>query len=241
MRIVREKKIVVTGGAAGICMEAAIMFSEAGAEVYVLDLSDDRLDELKKEHPKITCIKADITDEKHIDEIFSQLGDIDVLINGASLQIEREFDDISIDESRRIWDVTYNGTLICTKSALKYMSEGTILDILTHEGIRTNQYPYAAAKSGVRTDIKNLAIYLSKKSQNPITINGITFAAVSGTIRNNDWMEDEKAVLEAKKRTPLHKIMTARQAGELIYAYIVYFSEFSTGSVFYADCGRSLV
>ena len=239
-RIIDKEKTVITGGAAGICREAAVRFYEENAEVFVIDTDGRGLRELETSFPGMRCFEASVTDEEKINSIFDEIGDINILINGAGIQAESSYESTDTELSRKIWDVIYTGTLICTKAALRHMAEGTILDVLTHSGIRTNQYPYAAAKAGLRADIRNLAYYLSGKSDSPVSVNGISFAAVSGTLRNMHWADDEKAIADIKARTPLHRIITAEEAGGLIFLYIKYFSQYSTGSVFDADCGRSL-
>jgi uncharacterized oxidoreductase len=78
----KNKTILITGGSAGIGLEAAKQFLEIGAKVIITGRTQDKLDNAEKLYPKLIAIKSDVANEedaillyKHVE----QLGGIDIL------------------------------------------------------------------------------------------------------------------------------------------------------------------
>jgi 3-oxoacyl-[acyl-carrier protein] reductase len=72
------KRVLVTGGAGGIGSACVRAFAAEGARVVVhFNTSRERAEELAAEVGGVT-IQADLTDERQVDELFAQVGDIEV-------------------------------------------------------------------------------------------------------------------------------------------------------------------
>lgn len=82
------KRVLITGGTAGLGRELAIQLQEYGSRVAVVARTKENLDELKLDYPQIIIVQADIGDKNEIykisGQVFAQLTEIDVLINNAS-------------------------------------------------------------------------------------------------------------------------------------------------------------
>src|SRR5215471_8960891 len=76
---------------------------------------------------KAIGVVCDVTEEEAvraaIAEAESAFGPIDVLVNGAALQIRKGLLDVSLDEFRRQLDVCLGGTLLFTKHVARSMIE----------------------------------------------------------------------------------------------------------------------
>lgn len=84
----KGKKVLITGGAAGIGYEAAKQFLAAGASVIICGRNQSRLDKAKMTLPGVTAIRCDVSDENEIKELYKQvsaLGGIDILYNNAGV------------------------------------------------------------------------------------------------------------------------------------------------------------
>lgn len=83
-----NKRIVITGGSAGLGRALAIQLEHLGARVLVLARGIVRLRELQAEHPGILYLQGDVSDKNEIyplaASINAMLGGIDVLFNNAS-------------------------------------------------------------------------------------------------------------------------------------------------------------
>ena len=91
LRVKRDLRVFVTAGAQGIGKVIALAFLDAGARVVVTDIDRDKLDDLAREHPSITCFVADAASaddleqvEKFVDDEF---GGLDVMVNNGACSL----------------------------------------------------------------------------------------------------------------------------------------------------------
>ncbi|MBT2560193.1 SDR family NAD(P)-dependent oxidoreductase [Pedobacter sp. ISL-68] len=85
---IKGKTILITGGAAGIGLEATKQFLAGGAKVIITGRDQAKLDAAKKTYPSITTIKSDVADANDAQSLFDQvktLGGIDILYNNAGI------------------------------------------------------------------------------------------------------------------------------------------------------------
>jgi uncharacterized oxidoreductase len=84
----KEKTVLITGGSAGIGLEAAKQFLMNGAKVIISGRNQAKLDQAKRLYPSIVTIKSDIADADDSLELYrkvTQLGGIDILYNNAGV------------------------------------------------------------------------------------------------------------------------------------------------------------
>lgn len=84
----KNKAILITGGSAGIGLEAAKQFLEIGSKVIITGRSQDRLDAAKKRYPNLIAIKSDVANDEDAISLYrkvEQLGGIDILYNNAGV------------------------------------------------------------------------------------------------------------------------------------------------------------
>ena len=104
-------------------------------------------------------IPIDVADydavERAAEQVAEQFGSIDIWVNNAFAGIFSRFMDMSLDEYRRVTDVTYFGQIHGTRAALKHMlprDSGTIVLVgsaLAYRGIPL-QSAYCAAKHAIQ-------------------------------------------------------------------------------------------
>jgi 3-oxoacyl-[acyl-carrier protein] reductase len=171
----KEKVVIVTGGAAGIGRATAHRFAQEGARVAVWDVQAD-----SSEAPVGEFQKVDVTDaaavEAAVAAVVSKWGRIDVLVNNAGIvrdgQLvkwkdgqqtggmgEREFDTVV--------SVNLKGVFLCTRAVVPHMiaaGGGVILNASSVVGLYGNfgQTNYAATKAGVISMTKTWARELGK-------------------------------------------------------------------------------
>ncbi len=86
----KNKTILITGGSAGIGLEATKQFLEIGTKVIISGRSQDKLDAAKKLYPDVIAIKSDVANEEDAISLFNQvkkLGGIDILYNNAGVGV----------------------------------------------------------------------------------------------------------------------------------------------------------
>ena len=82
------KTILITGGTAGIGLEAAKQFLASGAKVIITGRDQSKLDKTKKLYPGLITIKSDVASADDAQSLFAQvkeLGGIDILYNNAGV------------------------------------------------------------------------------------------------------------------------------------------------------------
>ena len=169
-----EEKVVVVTAAAGTGIGSAVARRciEEGATVIISDVHEKRLEDTCDALGQINgeaplSIVCDVTKEEQVQNLFDKTIEeyekIDVLINNAGLGAQSLLVEMDDEEWSRVIDVTLNGTMRCTRAALKKMQEknaGVIVNNASVLGWRAQagQSHYAAAKAGVMALTRCVAI-----------------------------------------------------------------------------------
>src|SRR5437868_8021911 len=154
---------VITGASAGIGRATAREFARHGCKVALLARGRAGLEAAAREVEELggeaLVVPTDVADydavERAADQVASERGRIDVWVNGAFAGIFSRFMDMSLDEYRRVTDVTYFGQVHGTRAVLKDMlprDSGTIVLVgsaLAYRGIPL-QSAYCAAKHAIQ-------------------------------------------------------------------------------------------
>lgn len=123
----------------------AAAFGAAGARLALLDIDEvsviERADQLRADGTTAKGVVCDITDladcDRAFQEVRTDLGPIDVLINNAGLTHRSAFADTDLEVYRRVMEVNYFGALHCTKAALEDLiaQRGLIVTMSSIAGI----------------------------------------------------------------------------------------------------------
>jgi len=171
VRGLRDKRVLITGGASGIGAATARRFLDEGSRVVVLDRDALACERIKRELPQLAgAICADVARPDEVEAAFQQLdeqhGGLDVLINNAGISVRHRFLDITPDEWRRVMDVNLNGVFYVAQSAARRMADqgsGVILNMGSTNGLMG--YPlyadYNASKAGVIELTRSMALELA--------------------------------------------------------------------------------
>jgi NAD(P)-dependent dehydrogenase (short-subunit alcohol dehydrogenase family) len=173
-----------------------------------------------------------------VDAVAAEFGRLDILINMASVYVERQFDDLTAADWNAVIDVELRGAFLCSHAAAPHMRRrggGRIInfsDWIARSGRPRyiGYVPYYVAKSGVIALTEALAVELAAHN---ILVNAVApgpILAPKGTTA-----EELKTVEDA---TPL-----GRWGGEIEIAKVVLGlldSDFITGETVRVDGGRHL-
>jgi NAD(P)-dependent dehydrogenase (short-subunit alcohol dehydrogenase family) len=183
----KDRRVLVTAGAAGIGLAIAQSFAAAGASVHVCDVDERALAGLPAVLPGAGATRTDVGDSRAVDALFAELArrwdGLDVLVNNAGVAgPTAAVEDISDADWERTFAVNLHGMFYCTRRAvplLKRAGGGSIVNLSSSAGrfgfaLRT---PYAASKWGVVGFTQSLAIELGPAN---IRVNAILPGVVAG-------------------------------------------------------------
>lgn len=155
----KDKRVIVTGGASGIGLATAKRFAQEGAKVVIFDVNEIALKEVLLSNPElIGGEEVDVSNEESVRNGFlgsdELIGGIDVLVSNAGISIRNLFKDTTYEQWKRVLDINLGGMYLCAKEALKRMADqksGVILFTASTNGMEGHPFyaDYNASKAGV--------------------------------------------------------------------------------------------
>ncbi|QYJ77771.1 SDR family oxidoreductase [Shewanella acanthi] len=166
----KDKVVVITGGAGGLGLAMAQNFAEAGARLALIDVDQEKLERACADLGSTTEVQGyalDITDEEDVVAGFAYIledfGQVNVLVNNAGILRDgmllkakegKVTDRMSYEQFQSVINVNLTGSFLCGREAAAAMIEsgqpGVIVNIssLAKAG-NVGQSNYAASKAGV--------------------------------------------------------------------------------------------
>jgi len=214
MSSLKERVAIVTGGAQGIGAAIVEQLAQAGANVAIVDINEEKARataERIRAHgveTDVFCVDVSSTDgvQEVVGAIVKRFGRVDVLVNNAGITR----DGLLLRMSEKDWDLVlsvnlksiFNFSKAVAKPMIKQKG-GSIINISSVVGLMGNagQVNYSASKAGVIGVTKSLAKELASRN---IRVN----AVCPGYIQTA--MTDE---LDEKARTALMQLIPAGRLG----------------------------
>ena len=236
----KNKKILVTGATGGIGDSIVKKFLSLDASVLGTGTNNEKLEALKKNYPKIETVKFDISEHEKIDDfienVFSKLGGLDILINNAGITKDNLSLRMKNDEWQKIIDINLSSTFYLCKSAIKKMLKnkyGRIVNITSIVGHTGNigQANYSASKAGVVAMSKSLAIEYAKKN---ILVNCVSPGFIQTKMTDKISEEMKNTLLS---RIPMNKLGTADDVSNTVAFLCSESSSYITGETIHVNGG----
>ena len=246
----KDKVVLVTGGAAGIGKATAMRFAEEGAKVVICDVNETVGQEtLKILGENASFYKVNVANreevQKWVDDVVAKYGRVDVMVSNAG--ILRDGQMVKVKEGQLVSQmseadfdlvisVNLKGVFNCAQAVAPYMIKqggGVILNASSVVGLDGNfgQTNYVATKSGVIGMTKVWARELGKYG---IRVNAVAPGFTATEILNS---MPEKIIDGMKARTPLGRMGEPR---DIANAYLFLASDdasFITGETLRVDGG----
>jgi NAD(P)-dependent dehydrogenase (short-subunit alcohol dehydrogenase family) len=245
-----NKVILVTGATGQLGFKVCQAFEKTGTIIYG---TDKIVNEEKVVHSmKVKYFEMDITDKPSIirgmDQIDSECGRLDVLINNAGVSCFEPFEDRPEESFDWVMDVNLKGTFFCIQEYVKKVKEkkheGSIINIGSIYGLispdyriytdckRQNSEIYGATKAGIIQMTKYFAVHLARYG---IRVNSVS----PGGIFNPELPQGEDFVKNYSYRCPMGRMAKCEE----IIGGILYFASsaaaYTTGQNLVIDGGMS--
>ncbi len=188
----KGKRALVTGSSQGIGKEIAKALADCGAVVYVHARPSEKLQKAKEYIGASKTVTADLLKPDCADELYSQTGDIDILVLNASMQIKKPWDSFTEEEFDNHINCNLKSSYFIIQKYIEGMKKNKWGRIVTIGS--TNQYNnhpelsiYGITKAAQMKMVQNIAPFIAPYG---ITINNIAPGAIE-TPRNDKALSDE--------------------------------------------------
>ena len=241
---VQNKVIVITGGAGGIGSAQAKLLARNGAEVWILDLVQEKIDqlveELKRQGGKAHGAVADVTSEEEwktiVECIVSESGRLDVVVNNAGINIRKPIEEMVKDEWMKMMEVNTASVFLATKYVLPVMRKqggGAIINTSSIWGLRgaSCEVTYSCTKAALIGLTRSLAAELAPTH---IRVNCVA----PGVIRTDMLDALPAEVLpQLAQETPMGRLGTPEDIAHAVAFLASDKADFITGQVLTCDGG----
>ncbi|MEW7281247.1 SDR family oxidoreductase [Aquimarina sp. 2201CG1-2-11] len=241
-----KKIILITGGSRGIGKATSIELANQGYMVcinYTKDVESAKIleDRIKANGGDAISIKADISKESDVLKLFQEIDNLKDrgifygLVNNAGIIGEKSsLINISAERIRKIFDVNVVGTFLCTKEAIKRMTNGgsivNISSLASKLGSPNEYIDYASTKGAIDT----FTIGLSKEvSERNIRVNAIRPGFIETDIHKiPNRLEDLKSTI------PMKRIGKPKEIAKVVVWLLSDDSSYTTGAIIDVTGGR---
>ncbi|MCX7625047.1 MAG: SDR family oxidoreductase [Candidatus Sumerlaeaceae bacterium] len=232
-------RVLVTGGSRRVGRAIVEAVAQRQAEVIIhchssAEHAHEMARALRSRGVMAEVIQADIAQLNEVDNLINQIGNVDVLVNNASVFPRTPLPELT----GATWDTTLNTNLrgpafLATRLGLqmKENGQGVIINI-TDCGVQRpyrNYFPYLVSKAGLEMATRALAVELAPEVR--------VVAIASGTVLPAENSGEELIKLLSAKPL-LQKIGEPRNIAQAVLFAIE--NDFLTGTTITVDGGTSL-
>jgi len=244
----QEKKVaLITGGGSGIGFGIAEKFIEKGMQTLLVARDEEKLKAACAQlggscHYK-TCDLADLkTIPALIQNILSEYGRIDVLVNNAGINMKKDFTEVTDEDFQKIITVNLCSVFSISREVVKDMirlKSGSIINISSMAA----QYglprviAYSASKSAIEGMTRAMA---SELSPHGIRINCIAPGFIETAMTAKALNDDPPRKAKALGRTPMGKMGKPADIGAAAAFFASDESAYITGTVLCVDGGNAI-
>ena len=244
----KDKVAIVTGGAMGIGRAMAEGLASEGASLVIADVAeaDAAAKEMNQKGFNAIGVKVDVSSEedteKMVDETIKAFRRIDILVNNAGIYtslIPGPFEEITVDQWRRVMDVNVMGMFLCCRAVVGEMrknKEGRIINLAS--GTPFKGIPFLLHYTTSKGAVVALTRALAKEvGADDILVNAIApgFTMSDGVLANEVQLKRFREIV-AKART-----LARDQNPEDVVGAAKFFSgpdsDFITGQTLVVDGG----
>ena len=240
-------RCVVTGGASGIGAATARRFAAEGAEVCILDRDLPAAEALAKELGEgHLAMELDVRFEAGVERVanavYGHWDRVDVLVNNAGSELNKTYNETTVDEWDRVLDTDLKGPWLLCKHFVPRMVErgsGSVINISSLNGLVG--FPlstaYGSAKGGLVVFTRDMAIELATSG---VRINCVCPGVIETPMmeRWTDLMPDkDEAKTMLRGVMPIGRMGTAEEVASAVLFFASADSSLCQGAVLSVDGG----
>jgi short-subunit dehydrogenase len=205
LKKLKDQVIVITGASSGIGLCTAQSAAKAGAKVVLAARSSETLDDavriINENGGESMSVVCDVSDEQQVQnlarEAVSRFGRIDTWVNNAGVAIYGRLDEVSNDDSRRLFDINFWGVVYGCRAALPHLKQqgGALINVGSEvsEAYVPILGMYSASKHAVKGFTDALRVEVEYVDKLPVSVTLIQPTAVDTPFDEHarNYMEKE--------------------------------------------------
>jgi NAD(P)-dependent dehydrogenase (short-subunit alcohol dehydrogenase family) len=242
----KDKVALITGGDSGIGRAVAIAFAKEGADIAILYLkehgdAEDTKNRVKKEGRRCALFSGDVGEENFcaeaVEKIIENFGRLDILVNNAAEQHEREsIADITAEGLLRTFRTNIFSMFYLVKACLPHLKPGSAIinttSVTAYAG-HPSLLDYASTKGAIVAFTRSLSLHLAEKG---VRVNGVAPGPIWTPLIPATF--DAEHVMSFGANTPMKR---AGQPEEVAPCYVFLASQdssYMSGQVLHPNGGR---
>ena len=249
----KDKVVIVTGGASGIGRAICELFAEEGAKVAVVDIDSvegkNTVQYINSEKGDSFFIKADVSDANDVEiavkEVVNKYSGVDVLVSNAAQFVFGKVEDVTQDDWTKVFGVNVLGLANFTKYCLPEMKKrggGSIVATASISSFKAQPafVPYNTSKGALLQMVRCLALDLAEHN---IRVNCVCPGSIKTPASERHRIFNKESV-EEFERASSEESMLKRIGKPIEVAYGALFlasdeSSFVTGTPLMIDGGAN--
>ncbi|MFP3853405.1 MAG: SDR family oxidoreductase [Anaerolineales bacterium] len=238
------RKALVTGAGKRLGKAFALGLAEAGCEIVVHyhtseDAAQDTVSKIQGFGRRALTLQGDLSEAESSQQLVSQsidaLGDLDILINSASIFQPVDAQSTTLEVWEQNLDVNLRAPVFLAQALAKHIEgrEGDVVNLLDWRAFRpgADHFAYTIAKAGLAAATKSLAQAYAPS----LRVNGLALGAILPPPGAEGGKQD--SVIEP---VPAKRWGTVEEAVDALL-FLVAGPRYITGEITYLDGGRHLV
>jgi NAD(P)-dependent dehydrogenase (short-subunit alcohol dehydrogenase family) len=249
--VLKDKVVLITGGATGLGRAMGEKFLELGAKLAIAGRREEVLkqtaEDIGSDEKEVFYKRCDVRDPLQIHDLVSavedRFGRIDVLVNNAAGNFISPTERLSPRAVDAVLNIVLHGTFYTTleigKRWIEQGRSGTMLNIVTTYASTGSGYvvPSAAAKAGVLALTRSLAVEWARHGIRQVAIAPGPFPTEGAWSRLSPTPELEQKMLV---RIPLRRVGDKEELANLAAFLISDYAGYINGEVVTIDGGEWL-
>lgn len=237
---------LITGAGRGIGLAMAQALAEHGCAVAIQDIDEtvanEQAERIKQGKGRAIALPGDITDlswpARWISRTQEELGGLHILINNASIQVEKHWLEMTVEETERQYRADLiSPTLLCQLAAPIFRRQkwGRIINLGSIQQTSGNptMLPYAASKSA----LENITWALARDLASANVTANVLAPGFFNTHRNRHLFKGGRPTKEIGKSIPLGHVGEPREIGGITLLLCSNEGAYITGQTIFVDGG----
>lgn len=250
-----EKVMIVSGGASGLGLAAAVKFARNGYNIVIIDIDEEKGKEAVKtienlDKAAVFCL-CDISNKEQVQNAskitLERFGRVDVVINNAGLEIRGSILQCDENEWDKLYAINLKGIYNISNAFIPLMIEkgegGAIVNTGSILGYRAvgERAAYSSSKGAIDALTRSMAYDLAGENirVNCVAPGAIDTPLLRGSINDSPNPQETEKVLGSN--SVFNRMGTSEEVANVMYFLASSEASFVTGATYFVDGGWSIL